>query len=136
MRIRNYEDKDYDQFRDLLINIGAYYDHLDTRKNFREKSKEDSDSIIVAEDNGKLVGCCTYSGDPWMMHIFHFGTHSEFRRMGIGTKVLDEMERRIQEKGIRSVGLYVKPENKEAIAFYKKRNWGEFDTYICMEKNF
>ena len=65
IQIRNYKEAEFPQFEQLLKNIGIYYEPLDTRDILKKKIEHDPEAILVAEENGRLVGTVFILYDPW-----------------------------------------------------------------------
>ncbi len=136
MQIRNYQDSDFPQVEGLLKTLGLFHPHLDTQDIYSTKIKSDAESIILALQDNKPVGCIFFVYDPWISTIFHLGVHPEYRNKGIASQLLEEAERRIQSREANSVGIHVENQNKEALEFYRKRGYSDFGTYLCLEKSF
>lgn len=74
----------------------------------------------VAELDGKLVGMIVV----WLIideaHVATLATHPDFRRRGIGTKLLSHALRHMIEEGARSSFLEVRESNFSAQEMYRK----------------
>ena len=74
----------------------------------------------VAEQDGKLVGMIVV----WLIideaHVATIATHPDFRRQGIGTKLLSHALRKMIEEGARSSFLEVREHNLGAQEMYRK----------------
>jgi [ribosomal protein S18]-alanine N-acetyltransferase len=74
----------------------------------------------VAELDGKIVGMIVV----WLImdeaHVATVATHPDFRRRGIGTKLLSHALRQIMEEGARSSFLEVRESNFSAQEMYRK----------------
>ena len=128
MEIRSYVPSDYDQLKQLLITCNLFDNSYDTRDKLRNKTPEGS--IIVAEDNGKIVGCIFFTWDGWDSSLYRLAVHPEYRKKGLGTKLLEEAENRLEKSGADAASLRVHVDNKEALKFFRKRgysaNWGPY----------
>ena len=56
----------------------------------------------------------------WLVDI---GVHPNYRRSGIGSKLLVEFDNRVKELGLLKGSLSVKNDNHEAIKVYEKHGW-------------
>jgi ribosomal-protein-alanine N-acetyltransferase len=75
--------------------------------------------FIVAADGDTVLGMCHIGGNFLnALHVDHRG-----KRRGIGTLLMDEVERRIAAGGYDEATLETDAFNKAAIAFYKRRGW-------------
>jgi len=75
------------------------------------------------------------------IHIHHFMVSSEYRRKGVGAKMLSEIERRAKRQGSNRLTLKVQEDNLLAQAFYLrhgfgilKRGVGEEGKYLLLGK--
>jgi ribosomal protein S18 acetylase RimI-like enzyme len=53
----------------------------------------------------------------------------EYRRLGIALRLMEELERRLREKGCIRYYLLVTEDNQEAIQFYKAHGWERMDLF-------
>ena len=53
-----------------------------------------------------------------------------FRKMGIGTALMDELEKRMKQKGCIRTYLLVTRDNLDAIRFYENTGWEQMDLLI------
>lgn len=131
MTIRQYKKKDYRQLKKILEKGNLFVPHLDTPEILEDKITKDPESIIVAEEKGKLIGIVYFIYDPWASSIFHLAVHPDFRNRGIGSELLDTAERILKGRGTSFVGVYI---DSKDLSFYQKRNYEPFGMYLCMEK--
>ena len=134
MQIRNYADADFPQLEQLLKDAGIYYGPLDKRDILRKKIEHDPESIIVAEDNGKIIGTVFIIYDPWNSFVYHLGVHPDYRGQGLGNKLMDSAEGIFKTRGMNRPTLFIEEENQKAVEFYKKRGWFVLYKVFCMEK--
>jgi len=55
------------------------------------------------------------------MHINQIIVDKEYKRKGIGKRLLEEAEKKAKELGIKVIDLFVSEKNAEAVNFYEKR---------------
>lgn len=82
------------------------------------------DAVIVAEEDGKIIG---------NMYLVHFGTRvcnffrlavdPEYQGRGVGTALLEYAEQMQKAKGVTGIGFFVDTENQELQSFYAKRGF-------------
>lgn len=128
MEIRSYKPTDYEKLKELLVICELFDKSYDTEEKLRNKTP--LSSIIVAEDNGKIVGCIFFTWDGWDSSLYRLAVHPDYRKQGLGTKLLEEAEKRLKSLGADVASLRVHVNNKEALEFFKKReysgNWGPY----------
>lgn len=75
---------------------------------------------IVCDSGGKIAGY----GGIWIVfeeaHITNIAVSSSFRRQGIGTAIMLELEKQAREKKAVRILLEVRPSNEAALTTYKK----------------
>jgi len=134
IQIRYYQDVDFPQYEQLLKDIGIYYEIIDKREILQKKIQYDPESILVAEDRGRLIGTVYILYDPWGSLIYHLGVHPDYRRKGLGNKLMDEAEGKLKARGINRAILFVEENNEQVVEFYQKRGWFILEKAFYMEK--
>ena len=84
--------------------------------------------IIVAEDNGKIVGFNDFMITFNSATIIQIAVIEEYRKQGIATKLLNEMENTFPkelEDIVENVTLEVRKSNEAALNLYKKNGYEE-----------
>ena len=132
--IRNYIDADFPQLENILKKCGVYSEKYDTRESIRKKMEHDTESVIVAEENGQIIGCVFIIYDPWSSFIYRLGIDPDYRRRGIGNVLMQEAERRLTKRGTNPITIFVHEDNIGALEFYRKRGWKPGQKVIDMEK--
>lgn len=118
--------------------------HPDTYQ-YIEKFPEGLDIGIIAETTeGLPVGAAWIRMLPDNAHTINqpmpeltMGVTSEYRRMGLGERLLEELYNAASEMNITEISLGVHKENLPAISLYKKQGWikdGSFKEYIMMSR--
>ncbi len=121
--IRNYKDEDFPKLEQLLKDAGIYYEPRDTKEIFKKCIEYDSESIIVAEDNDKLIGTAFVQYDYIFPRVYRLGVHPDYKNREVANKLADEAEKRLKARGIGKNTIYVGKENSEEAEFWKKRGW-------------
>ena len=134
IQISNYKEAEFPQFEQLLKDIGIYYEPLDRRDILKKKIEHDPEVILVAEENGRSIGTIFILYDPWCSFVYHLGVHPNYRRQGVGNKLMGEAERILKARGINRPTLFVEEDNRQVVEFYEKRGWFVLYKVFCMEK--
>jgi ribosomal protein S18 acetylase RimI-like enzyme len=106
---------------------------------FTDLLNNPKDCCFVAEDKGKLVGYITAipkifeSRKSKYIEIHNLGIIAEYRRRGIGKKLMDKCLTWAKNKEFQKVFLICFSNNNEALAFYK--NYGFSEIYVSLEKD-
>ncbi len=100
-----------------------------------KKLSRDPDLFLVAEVDGKLVGTVIGGFDGRRGMIYHLAVDVSVRERGIGEMLMNEVERRLKEKGCVRSYLLVTTGNEQAMRFYEKRGWSRMDTVYVYGKD-
>ncbi len=88
------------------------------------KISGENDLILIAEDNGKIIGVLTLIREPFLKnrHVAVLGIAiiDGYRHEGIGSAMMDESIRWAESAGIEKITLEVFSTNINAIEMYKK----------------
>lgn len=133
MLIRDMEEKDLD---DVAILYESLIGQKSNRKNMAEKfllmSNNDNYILIVAEENGKIVG--TVMGIICLTMVSNFNSFlviealivdKEYRGRGISKQMLLELEDRAKGLGCSYIILVSGKQRKEAHKLYEALGYGE-----------
>ena len=91
--------------------------------------------FLVVVDGGEIVGYVIgelkeimFSGVPHrfkMGHILNIAVDTSLRRQGLGTRLIEEIEKRFRERNATRVTLEVRESNTPARSFYQRRGYEE-----------
>lgn len=79
--------------------------------------------ILVAELGGEVVGFAVAYRYRGAAYVDSIAVEPRLRGHGIGSALLDELERELRGEGAELVALSVKDENKRALNFYLRRGY-------------
>lgn len=127
IKIREFRVGDYDPLIELWENAGLPHKPKgrDNKKNIARELNWRNAVFLVAEKNGRLIGSAFGTHDGRKGWINRVAVLPEYRRQGVATDLVREVEKRIKSKGIRIIACLVEEWNKESLKFFK--NMG----YIC-----
>lgn len=101
---------------------GVHLGKSDTPDALSKKLQRDPDLFLVAEEDGELIGTVIGGFDGRRGMIYHLAVSQSHRCKGVGKALMDEVERRLREKGcIRAYLMVVK--GNEAARFYENLGW-------------
>jgi ribosomal protein S18 acetylase RimI-like enzyme len=125
------------------------------KKRFMEIYEEDGIEQLVFEikrgSKFDLVGYSEYAyeivgSDSWMNHRYfekrgmrplfveEIAVHPDYRGMGIGSFMFEQIEHAARLRGCTHVVLEVAENNEEALHFYRKRNFHKLDAAIFLSR--
>lgn len=136
MHVREFKMDDYDQVLRLLrqvrmMQVGC----RDSRDSIRKKLERDPDLFLVAENNGILLGVAMGSWDGHRGWVYLIEVDRACRGHGIGTRLAEEIERRIWEKGASEICLLVSRDELQAQDFFQSRGFTIAHDEINMTKH-
>jgi ribosomal protein S18 acetylase RimI-like enzyme len=118
------------------MEVGVQVGRSDTPEEIQKKLQRDPDLFLVAELNGQIVGTIIGGYDGRRGMVYHLAVQAGVRGQGIGTLLLDRVEKRLQEKGCKKCYLLITADNENAAQFYEQRDWREMKTDRVFGKEF
>ncbi len=115
---------------------GIHVRRSDEPAEIQKKLQRDPDLFLVAEASGKLIGTVIGGFDGRRGLIYHLAVQADFRKSGVGSLLMDEVERRLKAKGCIKCYLMVTEDNLGAIHFYEQRGWEPMDGILTYAKEF
>ena len=121
---------DYESVYQLWVGIetGIHVGRSDTLAEIEKKIVRDPDLFLVAESNSAIIGSVIGGFDGRRGLIYHLAVAESFRGLGIGSRLMDEVEARLRAKGCLKCYLLVTTDNPEAEGYYQHRGWQPMDT--------
>lgn len=130
-----YRPELYSELVAVLTSCNLYDEPWETEKNLRLKIERDPESIIVALDDVKLIGCVFVVVDGWVGMVWRLAVLPEYRKHGVGGMLLEQAELIVKDRGVKEVSLFVSASNNELKEWYAKRKYtiGEDYTFAYKE---
>lgn len=127
---------DYEAVYQLWKSIekGVHVGRSDTLDEIGKKFGRDPELFLVAESDGAIIGSVIGGFDGRRGLIYHLAVAASFRGMGIGSRLMDEVEARLRAKGCLKCYLLVTIDNPEAEGYYQGRGWQLMDTIHLLGK--
>ncbi len=99
--------------------------HTDDVESLGKLVAHDPGALIVAEDNGQLVGSVIAGWDGWRGSVYRLVVAPAHRRQGLGSRLLTEAESRLAAEGaVRRQAIVVGTE-PVAVGFWQASGWEE-----------
>ena len=108
---------------------GIHLRRSDEPEEILKKIQRDPDLFLVAESDGMIIGSVLGGFDGRRGMMYHLAVDQSFRKVGVASKLVDELEKRLKSKGCIRYYLLVTMDNIEAINFYEKRGWERMPLY-------
>ncbi len=120
--VRNMKESDLEAIASLEKNI---FSDAWTAKSIGDTYNQSQAFIVTAELNGKLAGYCIVYFVLDEGEIARIAVDNCVRRQGVGRKLLEQVKKTCEEKGIIRLMLDVRESNESARAFYKNYGFEE-----------
>lgn len=123
---------DYPQVFELWRNAGPgiHLRRSDEQAEIAKKLQRDPDLFLVAEIDGSIIGSVLGGFDGRRGMVYHLAVVDAFRKKGIGSTLMEELENRMKEKGCIRAYLLVTHDNLDAVRFYENFGWEQMDLLI------
>ncbi|MBY0758312.1 MULTISPECIES: GNAT family N-acetyltransferase [Sellimonas] len=125
MTIRVMTIEDYDQVYALWKSIHGFGIRSidDSRDGVERFLKRNPTTSVVAEADGKIVGCILCGHDGRRGCFYHVCVEEAYRKHGIGKQMVAVSMHALREEGINKVSLIAFTENDIGNAFWNKIGW-------------
>lgn len=94
-----------------------------SRRELRHYLRFPGAECVVAEADGKIAGFCISAREDTLGYIITMDVLHAFRRMGVGTALLNEVESRLAANQVQEVFLETATDNHPAIAFWARHEY-------------
>jgi ribosomal protein S18 acetylase RimI-like enzyme len=94
-----------------------------SRRELRNYLRFPGADCVVAESDGTIVGFCLTSHEAARGYIITIDVLADYRRQGVGTMILAEVERNLAAGGVLEIALETATDNLSAIAFWRKHGY-------------
>ena len=137
MIIRIMKIEDYEKVYDLWIHtVGMGLNTTDdSREGIAKYLLRNPNTCFVAEDNRGIVGVIMSGHDGRRGFIHHTTVMKEYRRQGIGKKLVDSALAALEAEGIHKVALVAFEKNVLGNIFWEKAGFTIRDDLIYRNKN-
>ena len=134
MIVRRYKPEDYAQlkalYQDSSLYGGQFDEARDSSDRLQKRIESDPDSIIVAEDNGKLIGTVSLVDDERVAWLFRFAVSDTKVAKALHDKAIETLKSR----GHTQVLVYTPVGNNELDSRYEKLGFTKGGDYTCYWK--
>jgi ribosomal protein S18 acetylase RimI-like enzyme len=121
LEIRPYRDSDERQVAQLWTEVFAYPEPRNEPLGvIRQKVAVDRELLLVAIADGNLVGTVMGGYDGHRGWIYSLAVAAEWRRCGIGSQLMRQVERLLAERCCAKINLQLLTTNATTVEFYER----------------
>lgn len=101
----------------------------------------DSELCLVAEAGDKILGFALGTtvnkhNSPWKYgYLVWLGVRKNIQKGRVGSRLFNEIKRRMQEQGVRMMLIDTSADNKPAINFFQKQGFDDIQEHVYMSLN-
>ena len=106
----------------------------DRKENIVREIKGDCAIFLVAEENGELIGSIFGTHDGRKGWINRLAVKPQCRRKGVAVELVNEVEQRLTDLGIRIVACLIENWNEESMRFFERCGYQRHNDIIYFTK--
>jgi ribosomal protein S18 acetylase RimI-like enzyme len=91
----------------------------DTADDLRRAVAESPAHVLVAEVQGRVIGSIIGTFDGWRGNIYRLAVHPDYRRRGVASGLVSEVEKRMAEQGAKRITALVEKDHPWAMTFWE-----------------
>ena len=95
----------------------------DSKKSIKKYLEKNPNTCFVAKYDGKIIGTIMAGNDGRRGIIYHLMVKPEYRKKGIGKKLLKKAESSLKKEGIRKIMIFVFKKNKTGNTFWENNGY-------------
>ncbi|MDK2906266.1 MAG: N-acetylglutamate synthase [Petrotoga sp.] len=128
--------EDYEQMYRLWEKTeGMGLSESDTKENIERFLNKNPGLNFVCEDDGQIIGTILCGEDGRRGYLYHLAVDKNYRRNGIGEKLVNLVLSSLKEKGIIKCHLFVYYENEIGKTFWEKTGWYKREELIIYSRD-
>lgn len=114
--VRPYKISEYDELMRILDENAQFDPDLDSEENLRRKIQDKPHTILVAESEGRLVGCAFAVSDGVRI-VSRIAVHKDYWSNGVLADLIRGAEDEYRRQGARKVSFLVREDPKDSRIF-------------------
>lgn len=93
--------------------------HTDSVDDVRLAASGSTSVVLVAENEGGIVGTVIGGFDGWRGNSYRLAVHPDYQRQGIARRLVSDLEARLAEMGAKRITALVEREHPWATGFWE-----------------
>ena len=125
IRIQPMTIGDYEDVRALWMTIQGFGIRAldDSREDVERFLRRNPTTSVIAECDGRIIGSILCGSDGRQGSLYHVCVAREYRRQGVGTRMVGYCMQELKKIGINKVALIAFKSNDIGNAFWRKIGW-------------
>jgi len=119
MLIRAATEEDIETILALWLDGTSVVSHTDDPEGVRNLLARDPDALLLAEEDGRLMGTLIACWDGWRAAMYRLVVVPDDRRRGVAGALVRHAEERFRALGARRAGANVIFDHAHAVAFWE-----------------
>ena len=136
LQVRHCRQEDVDTVVALWRAAEARETVTDDVSSVQRLIERDPEALLVAEDNGALVGSVIAGFDGWRGCVYRLAVRPDHRRRGLASLLVEEAERSLRARGAARVHAIVHAADEPAMAFWASAGYENQPGVARFIKNF
>jgi len=131
MRIRSFRLSDYHSVTDLLEESLLEACFHETMEAFARQLSWDSELVLVAEMDEKVVGVIIGTIDHNKGYLYRTVVHANYQRQGIGRRLIEKIKLRFAQRNVNKIFVAGDIYNKTVLRLYESLGFREDDSSLA-----
>ncbi|HLW68734.1 MAG TPA: GNAT family N-acetyltransferase [Gemmataceae bacterium] len=117
--IRQARPADAEAMLELWRSASATPSVTDSMPDIEREVATDSALVLLAEIDRRLAGSIIGTFDGWRAHVYRLAVHPDYRRRGLASALLAELEKWFVRQGARHINPLVEKDHPDAMGFWQ-----------------
>lgn len=119
MKIRQFQEEDRKHVLRLWEECNLIFPHNDPNKDINRKLKESPELFLVGVIDNEIIASAMGGYEGHRGWVYYLAVKNEYQRKGFGSQIMNELEKKLIQKGCPKLNLLVRESNIHVIEFYK-----------------
>ncbi len=113
---------------------GVSFSPSDTYEEIQKKMEYSPELFLVAEVGKTIIGTVIGGFDGRRGMVYHLAVLPGYRGQGVGSALMQEIEKRLRSKGCLKIYLMIKSDQPELLDYYGKLGWQPMDVIVAAKE--